>query len=872
MTSATVGKIIFALAAIAAACVGTLWVAGFAFFALAKVNPMGQTDLWTWWTYWQAYRGDPVVSKRLLVAAGIAFVGVFGLLGAAVFGAMRERRALYGEARFASPAEVARAGLLGHGEDGIIVGRWRNRFLTFGGMQFVLLAAPTRSGKGVGIVIPNLLAWGQSVVVLDVKKENFMVTSGYRARHGQECYLFNPFDLKGESHRYNPLGYVSDNPRHQVTELLAIATALYPAAGKDSFFDEAARNLFLGIGLMIFETKGLPRTIGEMLRQSSGKGLPVKDYLQGIINTRNFREHLDVMILDVGDDDEAVIDVLRDELDMDRPDAEMLLADVPSAKKKKKPVVVGKELKKEAALALIDALDAAGAEVDQTSKLLPLQVWDGIGDPPLTAACLDALSRFLGTSDNTLSSIMASFNVPLTLWASPIFDAATSANDFDLRDVRKRRMSIYLGIPANKLAEAELILNLFFTQLINLNTEDVLGSKPDLKYQCLLLMDEFAAPGRIAVIDKSNAYMAGYGMRLLTIIQSPGQLEAEPRKGYGKESARTLITNHACQILYTPREQRDADEYSAMLGTYTFRATSKSRQLAGRAGSSESVSDQRRPLMLPQELKELSQRQQIINLENTKPILCTKIAYYEDDVFLARLREVARSLVNPRRMFGLLAPAKPSRSQLETAWGAGELASHVPTLDFDLHQALTERRTREATAADLAGGVDLTRLVIDTAMIAAVPADASSADVTSTVNEFFDALFASSGIESRSDDDYGDDDELDDDGSSLTLSVAQPAELESAALVSDDNSASQPPQQSNIDLAVVNDAEPQAATLAIDMAELYFNEVSDDAPDDIPGFIDDYSELLEVDPDDIDSNKNILDLSVLDRPEIAAGN
>lgn len=862
MTPATAAKIIFVLAGIIGACFATLWLAGFVFFGLAKVNPVGETDLWTWWTYWQAYRGDAAVAKRLMVSAGIAFVAVFGGLGAAIFGAMRDRRALYGEARFASPAEVARAGLFG--EDGIIIGRWRNRFLMFGGMQFVLLAAPTRSGKGVGIVIPNLLSWGQSVVVLDVKQENFLVTSGYRARHGQECYLFNPFDLKGVTHRYNPLGYVSDNPRHQVTELLGIATALYPAAGKDSFFDEAARNLFLGLGLMVFETKSLPRTIGEMLRQSSGKGLPVKDYLQGIVNARNFREHLDVMILDVGDDDEAVIDVLRDELDMDRPDAEMLLADVPAGRKKKKPVVVAKDLKKDAALALIEGLEAAGAEVDQASKLLPLQVWDGVGDPPLSAACLDALSRFLGTSDNTLSSIMASFNVPLTLWASPIFDAATSANDFDLRDVRKRRMSIYLGIPANKLAEAELILNLFFTQLINLNTEDLLGAKPDLKYQCLLLMDEFAAPGRIAIIDKSNAYMAGYGMRLLTIIQSPGQLEAEPRKGYGRESARTLITNHACQVLYTPREQRDADEYSAMLGTYTFRATSKSRQLAGRSGSSESVSDQRRPLMLPQELKELSQRQQIINLENTKPILCKKIAYYEDEVFLARLREVAPSLVNPPRLFGLVGPAKPSRAQLETAWGAGELASPVPTLDFDLHQAHTEHRTREATAADVAGGLDLNRLALDISTITPIPVGTPDADVDvdGTVDEFFDTLYAANGIERPSGDDDAD---LDDDGSSPAPSDDELADLEAEAAT-----ATVEHFEPTAQTAEASPAEP--ARPAIDMAELYFSEVSDDIPDDIPDFVQDDFDFSEIEPGEFESNIPVLDLTVLDRPERAAGN
>lgn len=858
MSPANIIKALFVVFVLAAACLGAMWLAGAIFFGLAKVNPFGETDLWTWWTYWKAYKDDPAVSKRLLIAAGISALVVSGAIIAAIIGAMREVKTLYGEARFANPSEIAKAGLFG--EKGIIIGRWRNRFLLFGGMQFVLLAAPTRSGKGVGIVIPNLLHWSDSVVVLDVKQENFMVTSGYRARHGQQCFLFNPFAKDGATHRYNPLGYVSDDPRHRVMELLAIATALYPGQGKDSFFDEAARNLFMGLGLMIFETEGLPRTIGEMLRQSSGKGLPVKDYLQGIIQARNYREHAEVVIEEAGDDDEAVIDALRDELGMDRLDAEVLLQDVPAA--------LGAPLPKAKAEALAQALEAAGAVFSLVPKQVPLQVWDGQGDPPLSAECVDALNRFLGTSENTLSSIMASFNVPLTLWASPIFDAATSENDFDLRDVRKKRMSIYLGIPANKLAEAELILNLFFTQLINLNTDELLGARPELKYQCLLLMDEFAAPGRIAIIDKANAYIAGYGLRLLTIIQSPGQLEAEPRKGYGRESARTLITNHACQVLYTPREQRDANEYSEMLGTLTFRAKGRSRQLSGRSGTSESESDQKRPLMLPQELKELPQRKQIVNLENTKPILCEKIAYYEDEVFLDRLREVSPSLAK-------LGKRKPNRSQLETAWGAGELASRVPMIDLDLHQAKTQNRTREATAADVAAGVDLARIAVDVSAIAPLSgAGIAPEAVEAFVDDFFEQFARGAGAKPPSGDedddapDHEDDGDIDGDDEPATTVVRLVDLQPHTAVVT----AEPDPPAAPVAIAEPEGQEDQPQQ--VDLSGLYYDAL-DDAPDDYPGDIpdfvpdDDFDESAIFGSDQEDAP--VLDLSVLDRPETPAG-
>lgn len=690
-----------------AATVGAVWLAGFFFFAFSKTNPFGKTDFSTWWTYWQFYQADPVIAKRLKVSGIVAAVVAYGVPIVGVITAMREVRSLHGEARFANAGEIEKAGLFGN--TGIIIGKLKNRFLMFSGMQFVLLAAPTRSGKGVGIVVPNLLNYSESAVVLDVKLENFLITSKFRAKHGQQVFLFNPFSKDGQTHRYNPLGYISDDPRQRVTEILAIGYALYPGGGKDAFFDDAARNLFLGLCLYLCETPALPRTIGELLRQSSGKGQPIKKYLQDLITARNFREEKTV-----DDDGEEVV------------------------------------------------------------TLVPIEQWDGEGLPPLSMECVDALNRFTSTSDNTLSSILASFNVPLTIWVSPLVDAATSANDFDVRDVRKKRMTIYIGIPANKLAEAELLINLFFSQLINLNTDDLLHSKPELKYSCLLLMDEFAAPGRIGIIDKANAYMAGYGLRLLTIIQSPGQIEAEPRKGYGRESARTLITNHACQIIYTPREQKDANEYSEMLGTYTFKAKGLSRQLGGKSagGRSESESDQKRALLMPQELKEMSQRQQIINLENTKPIKCEKIAYFQDHVFIDRLKSVAPSLAK-------LGKKLPTKKQLEDSWGSGECAVDVPFLNLDLHEAVVQARTRELKPTDVADGIDLRTLALD---FSKVPLPEGSgidaAEVEAFVDGFFDALDAANDYDDEAPD-------VDEDGASERPSDDELAALD--ALAADDN-------------------------------------------------------------------------------------
>lgn len=796
-----------------AATFGVVWLAGFLFFAFSKTNPFGKTDLSTWWTYWQHYQTDPVIAKRLKVSGIVAAVVAYGAPLAAVIAAMREVRELHGHARFATPHEIEKAGL--HNNDGIIIGKWKNRFLMFSGMQFVLLAAPTRSGKGVGIVVPNLLNYADSAVVLDIKLENFLITSGFRARHGQEVFLFNPFSVKAQSHRYNPLGYISDDPRQRVTEILAIGYALYPGGGKDTFFDDAARNLFLGLSLYLCETPALPRTIGELLRQSSGKGQPIKKYLQDLITARNYREET--------------------------------------------------------------SIDEEGEEV---VTLVPIEQWDGEGLPPLSMECVDALNRFTSTSDNTLSSILASFNVPLTIWVSPLVDAATSENDFDLRDIRKKRMTIYIGIPANKLAEAELLINLFFSQLINLNTDDVLYSKPELKYPCLLLMDEFAAPGRIGIIDKSNAYMAGYGLRLLTIIQSPGQIEAEPRKGYGRENARTLITNHACQILYTPREQKDANEYSEMLGYDTVHSRGKSYGRSG-TGHSEQTGEgagQKRALMLPQELKEMSQREQIINLENTKPIKCEKIAYYQDHVFIDRLKSVSPSLA-------ALGKKLPTKKQLEDAWGSGECAVQVPHIDLDLHEARVQARTREMKAADVKKGIDLKALALDFSKVPLPDGDGIKPEqVAAFVDGFFDALDAGN--------EYDEDlPETDEDGASEGVSDEELAALDAQAAaddgtedvghaepdpVADETPVAEPaaPVESGPAFGhdqAADDLEPVAPTDE-EMLAMMDDMTNMDVPDD--GMMTEAEMLAALDEseapseyiDDAGTSGPILDLSVLDKP------
>jgi len=461
----------------------------------------------------------------------------------------RKKPSMHGDARFARRSDLRSKGMLEASDNGILVGKYKGDLVRLSGQQFVILAAPTRSGKGVGVVIPNLLEYRESAVVLDIKQENYELTSGWRASQGQEIYLFNPFAEDRRSHRWNPLSYVSKDPAFRVSDLMSIAAMLYPdGSDEQKFWVSQARNAFMAFTLYLFEkwdldeSEGLPTalrvkpTLGNVYRLSSGDGTDLRQ-LYGTLSQQPF----------------------------------------------------------------------------------------------LSGNARSAFANLLSQANETFASILGTFKEPLNAWINPVLDEATSADDFLLTDVRKKRMTIYIGIQPNKLAESRLIVNLFFSQLINVNTKELPQNNKDLKHQCLLLMDEFTSIGRVEIIATAVAYMAGYNIRLLPIIQSMAQLDV----AYGKDVSRSLITNHALQIAYAPREQQDANDYSEMLGYTTVR---KENVTKGRNDKSRSLSEERRALMLPQELKAMGPDKEVFFYEGIPhPVMCDKIRYYEDKYFTSRL-------------------------------------------------------------------------------------------------------------------------------------------------------------------------------------------------------------------------------------------
>jgi type IV secretion system protein VirD4 len=606
------GRLLKGAAMGVAVLVSAQYLAGYFFLWSLKTDPREASPLTVArYAYYYADRAEIRLRLWRSSAAGLALV-----MMSALALLLPQRRSLHGDARFATRRDIAAAGLLG--DTGILLGKIGRRYLMLAGQQGVALAAPPRAGKGTGVVIPNALNWPGSLVCIDIKKENWTITAGYRARCGQRCHLFDPFADDGRSARWNPFFYVSPDPLRRVNDLQRIADMLYPdPPNVDPFWTASARSLFLGIALYLFETPALPKTVGEVLRQ----GMASDD--------EGFGQHW-------------------------------------------KRIIEGRNS----------------------------------GRYPLSSPCVRALYDVIDLAPVTASSIRKTFTSRLDLWLNPILDAATSGNDFDLRALRSRPMSIFVGVNPDDLHRLRPVISLFFQQAIGLQTHELPERNPALKYQVMMLLDEFAALGRIPIIAESISYLPGYNVRVVLVIQTPAQL----REIYGAHNAETMLKSLAARVVFAPKDYADAREISDELGFTTVKVKTVSKPLfdfsssRGRRSRSETVSEQRRALLLPQEVKALGSEEAILFYEGLRPIRCRKIRYFEDRHFRARLLPPPTIAAPPRG-----SPASPS-APVEPKRGQGSEASSATaeTLVPSFRDGALEdlERLDSLTLDDFAGNFD----------------------------------------------------------------------------------------------------------------------------------------------------------------------
>jgi type IV secretion system protein VirD4 len=538
---------------------------GVALAGLHRLSPhldVTQAPAWFWY-----FRGDPKVQRWLSVGA-LASVAVGGALALSV--ARNLKPPLHGAARWAAEGELRRHGL--RAKAGIMLGRKGGRPLVFGGQEHVMLYAPTRSGKGVGIVIPNLLTWPDSVVVLDVKRENWEASAGFRAAHGQRVILFDPLDPEGRTARFNPLGHIDRaNPIAVLDELQKLSVMLFPAPqNADPFWAEAARTGFIGVGAYVAETPTMPFSLGVIYRE-----------------------------LTAGD-----------------PRARL-------------PAVIKSRAK---------------------------------GRSPLSPGCVSALTDFCSASENTFASIKQTITARMNLWLNPRICAATDVSDFDLRELRRRRMSLYLCVSPDNLARVAPLYALLLQQLVDLNTRERPSAGQD-DIPVLLVLDEFARLGPASVIAHGFSYVAGYGLRLLPVLQSPAQLRAL----YGPDLTEEIMANCGVEIAFAPKELKVAQDLSERLGTWTYAGRSRSRpSLLSRGSWSTTESDQRRPLMLPQEILLMPPERLIVLRAGMPASQGRKIVYWREKRFARRVKPPPAVAPHPIVEGSPCFPAEGDRAAAQT--------------------------------------------------------------------------------------------------------------------------------------------------------------------------------------------------------------
>lgn len=438
-------------------------------------------------------------------------------------------RKLHGAARFATWFDAKRAKL--DSRLGVVLGKFGGRRLVYGGQGHVLGVAPSRSGKGVGWIIPTLFEWPGSVLNADPKRENYEATSGWRRKTlKQPVFAFDPFSPT--TARWNPLAYIQEVNQHPEDEIDRVARIMYPDSGRDTHWVDGARGAFRGTLAHLWAADRANLNLGHVARW--------------------------------------------------------------------------------AAMNLYHEETLTELATNETQPLAKAE-----------------FSKLVATPAKERGSFLSSMNTVLSPWLLPSVDYATSASDFDFRTLRQNPQTIHFVLSPDNAGRSVALQRIFWQQIIDALTRHLpTANEP---WPVLILLDEFTLPGPLPLIMESAGFLAGYGVKLFLVVQSRHQLEAT----YDAPRTKALLDTIAVRAYYAPNDQTSAEQLSAELGTANFRAKSRNRS---QGKTSVSLSDQRRPLLLPQEILQLGADTVLVLTENGPPLKGRKERYYSSPRYKSRAR------------------------------------------------------------------------------------------------------------------------------------------------------------------------------------------------------------------------------------------
>jgi type IV secretion system protein VirD4 len=274
----------------------TQWVAwklgyqpqlGQPWFEIASGIPVYLPPSFFWWWYaYDAYAPDVFIEGAYIAASG-GFVSIAAAIGMSVWRAREAKiAATYGSARWATRQEIRAAGLTA--PDGVVLGKFERDYLRHDGPEHVLCFAPTRSGKGVGLVVPTLLTWPGSCIVHDIKGENWTLTSGFRSRHGR-VLLFDPTNAKSAA--YNPLLEVRRG-EWEVRDVQNVADVLVDPEGsleRRNHWEKTSHALLVGAILHVLYAEP-EKTLAGVAGFLSDPKRPIEVTLRAMMTTAHLGE------------------------------------------------------------------------------------------------------------------------------------------------------------------------------------------------------------------------------------------------------------------------------------------------------------------------------------------------------------------------------------------------------------------------------------------------------------------------------------------------------------------------------------------------------------------------------------------------------
>lgn len=395
------------------------------------------------------------------------------------------------------------------------------------------ICAASRSGKGIGIIIPTLLHWKESMVVSDLKRENIRETGAYRKYVlGHNVLEFAPTDIRPTA-RFNPLNEIRWGTPNEDKDVENLVTLLVgQPEGKDAHWKTNAISLIIGAVTYLKY---------EHARINTNKGLKPNDV--GFIETNLYH----------------VYEFLTTSLDEDNnpiPFREKL-EDIIAEKEQFPCQMYVFNSTSELPKLLINITEAKAKTITTFSM-------EALKTPLKHPKVINNFSAFTSKPDNEGGSVLSTAVTALSIFSEKIIVDNTCTSDFIIGDIRclSRPTDLFLVVPPSDLARVEKLFTMIFTYLIDRITEDEEKAKKERK--CMFLIDEWPAFGRMDSLVKKLGYIASYGLKTVLIVQGVDQV----KRVYDNKI--DFLGNCQVKVFFEGRDESTPKYVSEQLGKTTI--------------------------------------------------------------------------------------------------------------------------------------------------------------------------------------------------------------------------------------------------------------------------------------------------------------